>query len=621
LQFDVKNTKQNLAKKSYVCNFMKCNAPLFFVLVILMAVVSCMYDPHGQSFNVVEQPNANDIAINITEADDTVYLFTKTTLNFSAQLGNRRLVSITGKVGAKQIFMSTQLNNSFTLDPNDYETGIYALKIEILSTSGTGSLADNTEQEGINLLKDWVLLVDKSRPNKVQLTNISAKEGTLWIQWEKYEGRNFQSYVVEKYCFVEGSGFVVCGSYNVNDRERVTLNDSTFVSGKVRYDLRVKASDQLSELSSKEFAFDFDSDLTCDILKNNNGIFTWRPTPFYANMKAYVLLDPSGNEYFRSANVQDTSYTFIPDHLNFSTSIDFTFKVINRGNYRDADYKAVTSYHDGKMFYPFSVVLFNEPTNQYYLSNWVGAENKLLKVDGTTGLVLNSMTLTDQTFTLSPDGKILYVANNRIISQIDPETFQISKTFDIKSIKSDFNIDHLLMVSNNNVLILDFSLVGIVLDMHEFKLLNTHYLGLGGGQMTGITSDGEKYFHGAREFKKAGNGYVEGETVLERNDLFQIEYINSDTAVAISSIDVTVFNPTTGVVLTNSVWQYPSGVMTPEYDRASGTAYLFYGGSVYSYNIRDNSKTTYNVNSHDGNYYYLINHRLLCSNGFYLDLP
>ena len=94
------------------------------VILILIVSFSCTYEPEGLNFVTVPEPTLEGIDVNLNSADDTVYLFTKSLFTYRAELGNRRLVRVSAYLGEawnSYLFGSTQLVNTFTLDPKDFE--------------------------------------------------------------------------------------------------------------------------------------------------------------------------------------------------------------------------------------------------------------------------------------------------------------------------------------------------------------------------------------------------------------------------------------------------------------------------------------------------------------------
>lgn len=601
-------------------NYLNRLVALFFV-----ASLSCTYEPEGLNFVTVPEPTVDGIDVNLNSADDTVYLFTKSSFTYRAELGNRRLVSVAGYLGESwnsYLFGSTQLVNTFTLDPDDYEPGTYTITVKTKATSGTGSLADKLEAETVELVQEWTLIVDKTAPSKINITDIYPDEGTLWIAWEKYAQKNFQEYTIEKYCFIENYGYSLCGKMIVDRQDQLRVADSAFVGGQVKYELRVKASDQISEKSEKEFTYSFDSELKWTKSGEQTANFTWRQTPFYANFKAYDFRQSFTNQDFYSTNVQDTSDTFTPYYKVFSISAPFTLTIISKGTDRRTDHKSTTTYYNGSPFHPFRTIEFNEATNRYYLTNGYAPKDTLYQVNASTGVIENKRALDGHSFTLSPDGNLMYIAKYDKIRRLDPNTLEIIAEYDLTALLNGYVQGRLEFASNDGVLIFNKG-TALVLNMNTFTVMRDIAMTFS-DRVTGLMPDGSKLYILGTEYERQGDTYVTGTQVVPESRLWKMRFVNADTAVALTTSSITLFNPATRSILSRQT--VPGSNDWIDYDPVSKLVYAYDATTapeqtMYTYHIRSGSEGSSKIYLP---YYYdyrALNGKLICSTGYYIDFP
>lgn len=159
-----------------------------------MVVSSCTYSPEGEYFEEIEIKTP-EVSFSLKDypETDTIFVFEQTKFDFDIDVGNLSVKQVNIWLGNRVIYNSNNTKGIFWIANENLETGIYELKIETITKSGTGSLADKLEQEILTLWRKWIITIDVTIPDKPILMASNAN-GFLKLSWTPYTRKNFQSY-------------------------------------------------------------------------------------------------------------------------------------------------------------------------------------------------------------------------------------------------------------------------------------------------------------------------------------------------------------------------------------------------------------------------------------------
>ena len=254
------------------------------ILFVVFAIsISCDYQPDGEFSVILPKPDSTGMSIELTNlSTDTLFLFTSAQIYYKSIIGDREVRYFQAFINNESILTQPSESGSFSIYPASYGNGFYTLRIEINASSGTGSLAEARGQELLRVTKTYVLAIDISKPDPVEITSIARVDGTLELVWEKYRKFNFQRYKIFKYCYNQGFHYYEPHWIKeISSKEITSLRDSTFIGGKVMYVVSVIAAQQESDLVEKEFEDPYDLSIAWEWVDKTNIKFIWRKTPYY----------------------------------------------------------------------------------------------------------------------------------------------------------------------------------------------------------------------------------------------------------------------------------------------------------------------------------------------------
>lgn len=429
-------------------------------ILVSFFVAGCEYQTDEKFYAEVPRPDWSDVSIDLASLDsDTIYIYQKTELHFNTLIGDHRIKGAYAHLGDILVHTSSDQLVPIIIETEYIPSGTYKLRLELSLTSGTGSLADFREQELGQIYREWTVIIDREIPSKIEITSIEKVDGRLVIRWNGYKKWNFQHYTLTKHCFSAFYGYYDrCWSREVASQDIDMFIDSSFVGGKVKYSLAVKAANHLSEPDEHEIEFPYDPKLEYKWADNRTLELTWRKPEFYNNLASYTISFPNSQDS-RTFSVVDVNDTILQVEANMKfpgykqLAIVANPKMLNDYNY------GTTISHNaaiiGKYFPLFQgeMITYNKTLNKYFTIGYKETQRSLLRIDPVSLEAERSFPCTNGMFALSENGEYLYVADDSKLFRIDPSDFTIIS-------EMDFEINwwasyRYMRVSNNNRLIVE----------------------------------------------------------------------------------------------------------------------------------------------------------------------
>jgi len=142
---------------------------LSYLIICLLCLFSCAFEPEGLSFFDVTKPAASQpLELTLTINEDSIYLYGDTRLSFSlATFG--KTFNVARIHYYDQAFSTDKPNDSFTITPKA-TTGWVDLTIDFYVSTGTGSIADKLKVENYVLSKTWKI-------KYIDLNKVGLNEG------------------------------------------------------------------------------------------------------------------------------------------------------------------------------------------------------------------------------------------------------------------------------------------------------------------------------------------------------------------------------------------------------------------------------------------------------------
>ncbi|MGC4023182.1 MAG: hypothetical protein QM734_15185 [Cyclobacteriaceae bacterium] len=159
------------------------------VLVIILGfAAACTYSPNEKYVSPIKQklPNAT-ITLNNYNSQDTIYIYQAADFQFNISAANITITEVDVFLSGVTVFStSSATGGTFSISGNNLKTGTYELKVQFKSNSGSGSLADVSGAEQVQVWKSWTLKIDVDPPAKPILQK-SIENGFLKISWTPFK--------------------------------------------------------------------------------------------------------------------------------------------------------------------------------------------------------------------------------------------------------------------------------------------------------------------------------------------------------------------------------------------------------------------------------------------------
>ena len=205
-------------------------------LVLIFVVSRCEFKPDDLPLTEVNPPQETGppIAMTLNNLIDTIKIGWKTDFSYSILGTPNKIYSVVltfeGKLLHNYIGEYGQ-TTIFSFDPADYNNGKYYLKIVILTSSGTGSIADKVGAEGYVYEHNWPVIIDKTLPERspdLQIKATKIPEG-INLSWRSFNHPNFISYQIFRHYPVFQQAPVPIAI--INDPGITSVIDSTYWEG------------------------------------------------------------------------------------------------------------------------------------------------------------------------------------------------------------------------------------------------------------------------------------------------------------------------------------------------------------------------------------------------------
>lgn len=135
---------------------------LIFV-VLLLIISSCEFIPKGENFSEVD-PNVSppDVVLDLSFDSDTIFINSYPfTISYSADASYNLVYGIFLMIGQDTLRTDWDNNGQFTFKPSTfYEVGKHNLKMNVITNTETGSLADVTGYELYTFEYQWTLFIE-----------------------------------------------------------------------------------------------------------------------------------------------------------------------------------------------------------------------------------------------------------------------------------------------------------------------------------------------------------------------------------------------------------------------------------------------------------------------------
>lgn|GEM_PF-2430373 len=307
-------------------------------------VSSCTYSPSGTNFmDVNQEPASLSMDFNISpqlEVDETIKLFGQpiAEYQFTSDFNDMRPVDLEISLGSQILeqnrFWMGKISQKkhFAIDTYGFPNGIYNLNIKAVSNSGTGSIADLTGNEIIEISGSWKIEIDNLGPTSPDISAVVADNRQLLITWNPYLRPNFSSYYISKNKFNESTGqyqeVYRVANQSITDRYKTSLYDPVYIGGEALYRVVTIPEAQNPYLNNHDFyglgkIFTYNDEFPvfqAHVITDSQLELRWSICKYPDNFGSYLVRkyqdDSDVINFWSFTNIEDTSLIdtdFTPD--------------------------------------------------------------------------------------------------------------------------------------------------------------------------------------------------------------------------------------------------------------------------------------------------------------------
>jgi hypothetical protein len=303
---------------------------ILFAVTFSLVFFSCEFETdrvyERKTEKEVTDPQVTVVDLNLEQ--DTIYLFTSRDVTFRFTSSNQEIEAVKFIIDGTEKGVYSSGEGVFQLDYGSLEEGGHTLSLEVITSSGSNSIADILGVEGYLFSNSWTLNVCKNYNSRL---STSVKDGCLFFSWKEYPAPDFSEYVI--YREISYYGRVEAGRTTSPE-----FTDCSYAGEGGRYFVEVLKKDGLffdqgwgyAELSSEIPRLSF----TCS--ENNISMARWTKSPYYNAIGSVILSVARGNSWtfekaMESAAGADTSWT-VPAEYPFAEMIKFRLRVVPVNN-------------------------------------------------------------------------------------------------------------------------------------------------------------------------------------------------------------------------------------------------------------------------------------------------
>ena len=364
---------------------------LYLVLSIGI-FMGCDFEPGDEILTHVDPASLDGITIDLENyPDQHIQLKSKTEFRYSIQTTYKKLSESRVLLDNQIIWISSQAEGTFQLDPEQMETGSYKLKIEYAATTETGSLAEKLGAEFIYVWTERTVIVNHnipgnpSDPGAIAITAVENIDNSIKVSWTPYTNFNFEKYEVIRQDYDEkgvpkGDRALQAMS---SDPAHTYLFDRQYLGGKSEYKIKLYAAGKTYMSPPVVYEHPYKPNVTYEIKTDGQVTITWNNVSALSdNFYSYKLevIDYVGGYRqtvtFDKFSTLDTAVTFVPENFLFGKSKGLRLTI-----YPSSDPYYYSKVHELNLTYgdPFPFfngysfpLYFNVKTQNFYYRAWWG---------------------------------------------------------------------------------------------------------------------------------------------------------------------------------------------------------------------------------------------------------
>ncbi len=397
-------------------------------LIPAVAMLSfCTYAPDEDFYKQIEKVNPEDFTIQLNSHDDedTIYLEGPVTFGYNIGSGNGQVEEVRIYIDNNLVHSNTESAGTFLFSP---VTGIFRIKIEFVSTTGTGSLADQAGGERVKVWREWnikahvITIPEETLPDAPVLTT-SIVNGYSVISWTPYNRSQFVHYRVEVNHAVVAY---------ITDAQTSSWTDSTYTGNNNNRTYNVFTKNSAGIRASNESSLIGNQSLAMNATYNraDSTITVTLPKPvYYGAFKSYSIKENNVEAGVLTDHNQ-TSYTFK------SSNVGINYSSIIYVDYNPKLSSSAPAHGSKTIQTSVSTQRFSRPLLKFTYSNQLGSvmgfwnatandDAKLFRMNPATFALTDSITIFNGPgYHIPYNGVYAYYSEPKQLMQVDLLTHQ-----------------------------------------------------------------------------------------------------------------------------------------------------------------------------------------------------
>lgn len=427
------------------------------ILPLALLVVACEHKPKDTYYVDLNKDTFGNITIDLLDQPDTIYLMNETNFSYNINLQEGQTIYATEiSLDGELISNASSSNGTFTLIPHDFETGSHVLKVEVITTTGTGSLSDIAGAESLLYTRQWIFITDNSPPERLEITTIAESNGKLKIEWTKNNRLNFHHYSVYRILYNPlTNSYNEMGLASICDPDSNWFVDDSYVGGQVTYHIDNRGINGTAPGISKSFNSAYPTFLSAQKTEGDKVKFLWNKTRFPGNLGKYELTVGDKINYtfttlFSTDNPDDTSYTAT---LCFGDTVDIWLNTIPKKVdywYPETMSDRIGAYAGEKIPKHMSRLVHSNDPDIIYLVDYNSISRYNVKTGETERTIVTDYNDWERRNTyLSPDGNYMVRISGNYADQLDPVSLSTIRSINLSLFFGSSNALRIINVTNN----------------------------------------------------------------------------------------------------------------------------------------------------------------------------
>jgi len=591
--------------------------PSSFIKIILSAAsilfYSCEYSPSETNYHDIKIGEPN-VVFTVLEEDKFNILRGEIIISYERILNEHKLLDFKLYVDQYEQGWGYAGTNAIKFDSRGYNDGHHSLRLDLIVSTNSGSLADRTGAEAFIISKSYGVYIFNDDVNVPNITEAAPENGSLKIKWEQYTQPAFGKYIVNK----NGNKIAEISSVNQN-----YFYDNTYAGGRAVYRIDMDILGSLFTGYGKEKEIDMPAvpAVFSEVVNDYSLRVSWERTPFDSAFKSYIIGKGFGEEIIIN-NIDSTSW--LDENPAFNGGIIYLNiepKTGERSNFPPV-------YNGEKIGKPFNyysnyAVKFLPEKNWFVIYN----RNSIVRYNAESLTIIDSIVTSsalsasdEYCMDVSSDGEQLYIISDftYVINKYNISTQQEEGNIDLREILPLSGGANAISLSDDNKLVIYTGFAS----QQKLRIIDasteTYLAYIPVSHATGhlkITDNGKYIIHGFSLYKFENNSLTESGMIVT-GGAFPV-FIDDERCLSYENGYLKIFsNETLGLI--NQIYVEPYGnAYSLCYDESTGYAGVETGenGRYYICNIESGElKKTISIGK-TGNYF---QNGFLFGNGRYM---